>query len=75
MNLHEVERGKKVQITQIAKLDEMLRRRLSSFGIRVGSVVTVRQKCLFSGAYILECEGQQIGLRKKDIMAFEVKPL
>ena len=73
MKLSKVESGKLVKVTNITKVDSLLQKRLCSFGIREGCQVCIKQKGLFSGACILECRGQQVGLRKKDLMNMEVE--
>ena len=47
--------------------------RLQAFGIKVGSLVSIKQKGLFGGAYVITCEGQSIGMRRKDLMKIEVE--
>lgn len=73
MKLSSVELGKLVKVTNIKNVDQLLQKRLCSFGIQEGCQVCIKQKGLFSGACILECRGQKIGLRKKDLVNIEVE--
>lgn len=75
MILPSVQIGEKVKITNVDFVNPILRKRLVSFGIKKNSVVCIKQKSLFNGAYILECEGRRIGLRKRDLMKVEVERL
>lgn len=75
MLLPAVKIGDRVKITNVDHIDPTLRKRLISFGIKKDSVVCIKQKSLFNGAYIIECEGRNIGLRKRDLMEIEVEHL
>lgn len=75
MKLHSAQLGEKVKIKNLNKVDDLLHKRLNSFGIKEGCQVCLMQKGLFSGACILECQGQKVGLRKKDLMNIEVEQL
>jgi len=75
MILPTVSIGKKVKIKNVDRVEPTLRKRLISYGIKKDSVVCIKQKSLFSGAYIIECEGCRIGLRKRDLMNIEVEDL
>ena len=72
MELNTVEKGKDVIIVGMA-VEDILKMRLQAFGIKVGSLVSIKQKGLFGGAYVITCEGQSIGMRRKDLMKIEVK--
>ncbi|KOP72320.1 iron transporter FeoA [Lysinibacillus sp. FJAT-14745] len=73
MNLHVVQLGEKVKVKDLQQIDSMLCKRLNAFGIKEGCQVCMVQKGWFSGACILECQGQKIGLRKKDLMDIKVE--
>ncbi|MGM9923513.1 MAG: ferrous iron transport protein A [Bacillus sp. (in: firmicutes)] len=73
MQLHTVDIDKEVTVKALDRVDPLLSKRLQAFGVRPGCTVCLKQKGLFSGACILECEGQRIGLRKKDLMSIEVE--
>ncbi|MFS0783018.1 FeoA family protein [Bacillus sp. 1P06AnD] len=73
MKLHGIKPGCLVTVINLSDVDSLLQKRLSSFGIREGCQVCMKQKGLFSGACVVECEGQQIGLRKKDLLNIEVQ--
>lgn len=73
MKLHTIEAGRTVKVNNIEGVNNLLRKRLYSFGLKEGCSVCIKQKGLFSGACIVECNGQQVGLRKKDLMSIEVE--
>ncbi|MFJ8100323.1 ferrous iron transport protein A [Lysinibacillus sp. NPDC096212] len=73
MNLHAVQLGGKVKVKDLQQIDSLLCKRLNAFGIKEGCQVCMVQKGWFSGACILECQGQKIGLRKKDLMDIKVE--
>lgn len=73
MNLHVVQLGEKVKVKDLQQIDSILCKRLNAFGIKEGCQVCMVQKGWFSGACILECQGQKIGLRKKDLMGIKVE--
>lgn len=73
MNLHVVQLGEKVKVKDLQQIDSILCKRLNAFGIKEGCQVCMVQKGWFSGACILECQGQKIGLRKKDLMDIKVE--
>ncbi|MEB2279315.1 ferrous iron transport protein A [Lysinibacillus xylanilyticus] len=73
MNLHAVPLGEKVKVKDLQQIDTLLCKRLNAFGIKEGCQVCMIQKGWFSGACILECQGQKIGLRKKDLMDIKVE--
>lgn len=75
MMLPSVQIGNQVRIVNVTAINPTLRKRLISFGIKENSVVCIKQKSLFNGACILECEGRKIGLRKRDLMNIEVESL
>ncbi|WP_191992101.1 FeoA family protein [Peribacillus tepidiphilus] len=75
MKLHTVDKGQKVKILDLSSVDPLLRKRLYSFGIKEGCELCIKQKGLFSGACVLECEGQNVGIRRKDLMTIEVEKL
>ncbi|MEH6942484.1 FeoA family protein [Bacillus sp. JJ722] len=75
MKLHSAQLGEKVKVKNLNKVDDLLHKRLNSFGIKEGCQVSLMQKGLFSGACILECQGQKVGLRKKDLVNIEVEQL
>ncbi|PKG25410.1 FeoA family protein [Niallia nealsonii] len=65
--------GEKIKINSLAKVNELVRRRLLDFGITEGSVVLVENKMPFSGPYILEFKGTKIGLRRREALQMEVE--
>ncbi|MGE7675801.1 FeoA family protein [Lysinibacillus sp. NPDC094403] len=73
MNLHAVQLGEKVKVKDLHQIDTLLCKRLNAFGIKEGCQICMVQKGWFSGACILECQGQKIGLRKKDLMDIKVE--
>lgn len=72
MKLNTVEKETNVRIVTI-DVDDILKIRLQAFGIKVGSLVSIKRKGLFGGAYVLTCEGQSIGMRRKDLMKIGVE--
>lgn len=75
MNLHKVGLGEEVKIKDLTKLDSLLCKRLNSFGIKEGCHVCMLQKGWLSGACVLECQGQKVGLRKKDLLNIKVEEI
>ncbi|MGE7942961.1 FeoA family protein [Lysinibacillus xylanilyticus] len=75
MNLHSVQLGEIVEVKDLQQIDSLLSKRLNAFGIKEGCRICMIQKGWFSGACILECQGQKIGLRKKDLMNIKVEQL
>ncbi|WP_068983583.1 MULTISPECIES: FeoA family protein [Lysinibacillus] len=75
MNLHSVQLGELVKVKDLQQIDSLLSKRLNAFGIKEGCRICMIQKGWFSGACILECQGQKIGLRKKDLMNIKVEQL
>lgn len=75
MDLHAVQLGEKVKVKDLQQVNALLMKRLNAFGIKEGCQVCMVQKGWFSGACIMECQGQKIGLRKKDLMNIKVEQL
>ncbi|MGE7913165.1 FeoA family protein [Lysinibacillus xylanilyticus] len=75
MNFHSVQLGEIVKVKDLQQIDSLLSKRLNAFGIKEGCQICMIQKGWFSGACILECQGQKIGLRKKDLMNIKVEQL
>ncbi len=75
MNLHTVSIGEIVKVKDLKQVDSLLCKRLNAFGIKEGCHVCMLQKGWLSGACILECQGQKIGLRKKDLLNIKVEEL
>ncbi|WP_432702774.1 FeoA family protein [Lysinibacillus sphaericus] len=75
MDLHAVQLGEKVKVKDLHQVDALLMKRLNAFGVKEGCQVCMIQKGWFSGACIMECQGQKIGLRKKDLMNIKVEQL
>ncbi len=75
MDLHAVQLGEKVKVKDLQQVDALLMKRLNAFGIKEGCQVCMVQKGWFSGACIMECQGQKISLRKKDLMNIKVEQL
>lgn len=75
MNLYAIPLGEKVTVKNLKQIDSLLYKRLNAFGVQEGCQVCLKQKGWFSGACILECQGQQIGLRKKDLINIKVEQL
>lgn len=75
MNLHTVPLGEEVKIINLQQVDSLLYKRLNAFGIKEGCQVCLLQKGWFSGACVIECQGQKIGLRKKDLLNIKVEEI
>lgn len=75
MNLYAVPLGEKVTVRNLKQIDSLLYKRLNAFGVQEGCQVCLIQKGWFSGACILDCQGQKIGLRKKDLINIKVEQI
>lgn len=73
MNLYTAPLGENVIVKDLKQVDSLLCKRLNAFGVKEGCRVCMIQKGWFSGACVLECQGQKIGLRKKDLMNIKVE--
>ena len=73
MNLYTAPLGENVIVKDLKQVDSLLCKRLNAFGVKEGCCVCMIQKGWFSGACVLECQGQKIGLRKKDLMNIKVE--
>lgn len=71
--LGKFKKGESCTIVSILKVDALVRRRLLDLGITEGSVVTIRGIMPFGGPYMIESEGQYIGIRKKEANRIEVE--
>jgi FeoA domain. len=63
MVLSDLKQGEKAVIRDISHLDSILNKRLMQMGIREGAVVGVKSIMPFGGPYVIECRGQQLGIR------------
>ena len=75
MNLYTVSSGEEVKVIDLKQVDSLLYKRLNAFGIKEGCHVCILQKGWLSGACVLECQGQKIGLRKKDLLNIKVEEI
>ncbi|WP_445486530.1 FeoA family protein [Niallia sp. 03133] len=67
--------GEKIKITNMSKVNSLVKRRLLDFGITEGTVVSIQNIMPFSGPFILEHEGSIVGVRRKEVQNLEVEKI
>ncbi|AGC89670.1 FeoA domain-containing protein [Staphylococcus warneri] len=66
LNIKSALKNKKYKIKQIDINNKDMIYRLNAFGIRVGSDIKVKQRCMFNGPCVIEISGQQVSIRHCD---------
>jgi ferrous iron transport protein A len=75
VKLTEMKIGDRATIIDLSGLNRLVKRRLTDLGAREGSHIHFRRALPFGGPFILEAQGQLIGLRRADASAIEVVPV
>jgi ferrous iron transport protein A len=73
MVLANVNKGEKVTIKDLSKIDHLIKRRLLDMGIFEGTEVNVLSKMPFGGPIMIESNGNRIAIRKIDLNRIEVE--
>ncbi|WKB37030.1 FeoA family protein [Terrilactibacillus sp. S3-3] len=73
MLLTELKPGTHGIITDLSKIDRLIRRRLLDLGVVEGERVQYKSAMPFGGPYMLEICGQCIGIRRKEAMHISVE--
>lgn len=73
MLLTELKPGTQGIITDLSKVDKLVRRRLLDLGVIEGERVRYKSAMPFGGPYLLEIYGQSIGIRRSEAMTIYVE--
>lgn len=73
MNLSQITIGEKVRITDLAEVNQIVRRRLIDLGIMEGAVISLKKMLPFGGPYTIEASGQRIAIRRREAMQIWVE--
>lgn len=66
LNLKTGVKNKEYKIKCIDLNNKNMLYRLGSLGLKKGSVVSIKRKCLFNGPSVIEINGQQLCIRQSD---------
>ncbi|WP_217587561.1 FeoA family protein [Lentibacillus saliphilus] len=72
MHIHELNIGETAKIIDLSHAQDIIQKRLKQFGIHEQAEIRVKNKLLFGGPCIINCNGQCISLRKKDACCIKV---
>lgn len=75
MSLNELQLGQRAVIIQLSNLNNFVKRRLQDFGILEGDEVLLKNRLPFHGPFMLEHNGQTLGIRYKEATLIEIKPV
>lgn len=73
MFLNELKIGETAQITDLSQVQVLLQKRLAHLGISEACEVCLKNKLPFGGPCVIDCKGQAVSLRKKDICTIQVE--
>ena len=74
MSLNELELGEKAVIINLSNLNRYVKRRLLDFGILEGEEIVLKNRMPFHGPFMLEHNGQILGIRYKEASLIEIEP-
>lgn len=72
MVLSDIKAGCKARIVNTDSVSDIVRRRLTDFGIMEGSTVSIKRILPFGGPIAIEVRGQWIGIRRCEACKIEV---
>lgn len=73
--LGKLKKGEKAKITDMTKINHLVRRRLLDLGITEGTEVCIKCFMPFGGPVMVESCGQCVGIRRKEAIQIEVERL
>lgn len=71
--LGQLKAGEKGRITDISGASQLVQRRLLDFGITDGCEISIKCIMPFGGPYMVECDGQCVGIRRKEACRIRVE--
>ncbi|MGG0656662.1 FeoA family protein [Rummeliibacillus pycnus] len=74
MSLNELKLGKKAVIINLSNLNKYVKRRLLDLGILEGEEVMLKNRMPFHGPFMLEHNGQILGIRYQEAALIEIEP-
>ena len=73
MSLNELKLGESAIIVNLSTLNKYIKRRLLDFGILEGEEVLLKNRMPFHGPFMIEHNGQMLGIRYKEAMQIEIE--
>lgn len=73
MNLTELQQGRKATVSDITKLNDIVKQRLIDMGLVEGQEICLKCTMPFGGPVMVEVCGQCLSLRRKEASSIEVK--
>ena len=73
MSLNELQIGDKAIIRNLSNLNNYVKRRLLDLGILEGEEVMLKNRMPFHGPFMLEHNGQLLGIRSKEAALIEIE--
>lgn len=72
MGLHTLKKDEKARVTSLSNIDAALRRKLQVLGVCDGCELKLKQKMIFNGPCVFECNGHEFCIRNCDAKKIEV---
>ncbi|WP_102691310.1 FeoA family protein [Rummeliibacillus pycnus] len=73
MSLNELKLGEKAVIKNLSNLNRYVKRRLLDLGILEGEEIMLKNRMPFHGPFMLEHNGQILGIRYKEATLIEIE--
>ncbi|MBO2534947.1 MULTISPECIES: FeoA family protein [Rummeliibacillus] len=73
MSLNELHLGEKATIVNLSSLNRYIKRRLLDLGILEGEEVLLKNRMPFHGPFMIEHNGQILGIRYREALQIEIK--
>ena len=73
MSLNELHLGEKAIIVNLSSLNRYIKRRLLDLGILEGEEVLLKNRMPFHGPFMIEHNGQILGIRYREALQIEIK--
>jgi ferrous iron transport protein A len=71
--LGQLKAGEKGRITDVSGANHLVQRRLLDFGITDGCEISIKCIMPFGGPFMVECQGQCVGIRRKEACQIRVE--
>lgn len=70
-----LEVGERCKVTNLSKVDVLVKRRLQDLGVTEGSIITVKSRAPLGGPVMIETKGQALAIRKNEANKIEVEKI
>lgn len=72
MTLNKLKNNECAKLLSLTEIDDALRRKLQVLGVCAGCELTMKQKMVFNGPCVIECNGRFFCIRSSDAKKIQV---